>query len=339
MEIIENYSLKLYNTFGIEAKAKYFADVVTIQDLRKVLVFRRQKDLPILFIGGGSNMLFVDDFPGIVLKLNLKGIEIINEDDDFVYVKAQGSENWHNFVEWTLQNDFGGLENLSLIPGNVGTAPMQNIGAYGVEVKDYIEEVQTLVLETGDERTFTNEECHFGYRESVFKNELRGQYVLVAVTFKLTKKNHKLHMEYGAIKSELEKEQIFDPTIQEISAAVIKIRQSKLPDPSQIGNSGSFFKNPVISNEEFAEIEKLHPEISHFKTDLGVKLAAGWLIEHAGWKGKRFGDAGVHDKQALVLVNYGNATGREIYDLSERIIEDVKAKYGVTLVREVNIIQ
>lgn len=339
MEIIENYSLKLYNTFGIEGKAKYFADVATIQNLRKVLVFRRQKDLPILFIGGGSNMLFVDDFPGIVLKLNLKGIEIINEDDDFVYVKAQGSENWHNFVEWTLQNDFGGLENLSLIPGNVGTAPMQNIGAYGVEVKDYIEEVQTLVLETGDERTFTNEECQFGYRESVFKNELRGQYVLVAVTFKLTKKNHKLHVEYGAIKSELEKEQIFDPTIQEISAAVIKIRQSKLPDPSQIGNSGSFFKNPVISNEEFAEIEKLHPEISHFKTDLGVKLAAGWLIEHAGWKGKRFGDAGVHDKQALVLVNYGNATGREIYDLSERIIEDVKAKYGVTLVREVNIIQ
>lgn len=339
MEIIEDYSLKLYNTFGIEAKAKYFADVATIQDLRKVLVFRRQKDLPILFIGGGSNLLFVDNFSGIVLKLNLKGIEIINEDDDFVYVKAQGSENWHSFVEWTLENDFGGLENLSLIPGNVGTAPMQNIGAYGVEVKDYIQEVQTLALETGDERTFTNEECQFGYRESIFKNELKGQYVLVAVTFKLTKKNHQLHVDYGAIKQELELEQIAEPTIQEISNAVIKIRQSKLPDPSQIGNSGSFFKNPVITNEEFAEIEKNHPEISHYKTDSGVKLAAGWLIEHAGWKGKRFGDAGVHDKQALVLVNYGNATGREIYDLSERIIEDVKAKYGVTLIREVNIIQ
>lgn len=339
MDIIENYSLKLYNTFGIEAKAKYFADVSTINDLRKVLVFRRQKDLPILFIGGGSNMLFVDNFPGIVLKLNLKGIEILKEDNDYVYVKSQGSENWHHFVEWTLEHDFGGLENLSLIPGNVGTAPMQNIGAYGVEVKDYIVEVQTLELETGNERIFTNEECHFGYRESIFKNELRGKYVLVAVTFKLTKQNHQLHVDYGAIKTELDSEQIINPTIQDISRAVIKIRESKLPDPSQIGNSGSFFKNPVISNDEFAEIEKNHPQIAHYKTDSGVKLAAGWLIEQAGWKGKRFGDAGVHDKQALVLVNYGNATGKEIYDLSEQIIEDVKAKYGVTLEREVNIIK
>ena len=339
MDIIENYSLKLYNTFGIEAKAKYFVDVSTINDLRKVLVFRRQKDLPILFIGGGSNMLFVDNFPGIVLKLNLKGIEILKEDNDYVYVKSQGSENWHHFVEWTLEHDFGGLENLSLIPGNVGTAPMQNIGAYGVEVKDYIVEVQTLELETGNERIFTNEECHFGYRESIFKNELRGQYVLVAVTFKLTKQNHQLHVDYGAIKTELDSEQIINPTIQDISRAVIKIRESKLPDPSQIGNSGSFFKNPVISNDEFAEIEKKHPQIAHYKTDSGIKLAAGWLIEQAGWKGKRFGDAGVHDKQALVLVNYGNATGKEIYDLSEQIIEDVKAKYGVTLEREVNIIK
>ena len=339
MDIIENYSLKLYNTFGIEAKAKYFADVSTINDLRKVLVFRRQKDLPILFIGGGSNMLFVDNFPGIVLKLNLKGIEILKEDNDYVYVKSQGSENWHHFVEWTLEHDFGGLENLSLIPGNVGTAPMQNIGAYGVEVKDYIVEVQTLELETGNERIFTNEECHFGYRESIFKNELRGKYVLVAVTFKLTKQNHQLHVDYGAIKTELDSEQIINPTIQDISRAVIKIRESKLPDPSQIGNSGSFFKNPVISNDEFAEIEKNHPQIAHYKTDSGIKIAAGWLIEQAGWKGKRFGDAGVHDKQALVLVNYGNATGKEIYDLSEQIIEDVKAKYGVTLEREVNIIK
>ncbi|SFN32946.1 UDP-N-acetylmuramate dehydrogenase [Algoriella xinjiangensis] len=339
MDIIENYSLKLYNTFGIEAKAKYFVDVSTINDLRKVLVFRRQKDLPILFIGGGSNMLFVDNFPGIVLKLNLKGIEILKEDNDYVYVKSQGSENWHHFVEWTLEHDFGGLENLSLIPGNVGTAPMQNIGAYGVEVKDYIVEVQTLELETGNERIFTNEECHFGYRESIFKNELRGKYVLVAVTFKLTKQNHQLHVDYGAIKTELDSEQIINPTIQDISRAVIKIRESKLPDPSQIGNSGSFFKNPVISNDEFAEIEKNHPQIAHYKTDSGIKLAAGWLIEQAGWKGKRFGDAGVHDKQALVLVNYGNATGKEIYDLSEQIIEDVKAKYGVTLEREVNIIK
>lgn len=339
MNIIENYSLKLYNTFGIEAKAKYFAEVSTIQDLRKVLVFRRQNNLPILFIGGGSNLLFVEDFPGVVLKLNLKGIEVIDENENEVFVKTQGSENWHNFVLWTLENDFGGLENLSLIPGNVGTAPMQNIGAYGVEVKDYITEVQTLHLETGDERIFTNEECNFGYRESVFKNELRGQYVLVAVTFKLSRKNHTLHLDYGAIKAELAQENITEPTIQNISAAVIRIRESKLPDPSQIGNSGSFFKNPVVTNEEFVEIEKAYPTISHFKTDAGVKLAAGWLIEQAGWKGKRFGDAGVHDKQALVLVNHGNATGKEIYDLSEQIINDIQAKFGVTLTREVNIIK
>lgn len=338
MNIIENYSLKLYNTFGIEAKAKYFAEVSTIQDLRKVLVFRRQNNLPILFIGGGSNLLFVDDFPGVVLKLNLKGIEILNENDNEAIVKTQGSENWHNFVLWTLENNFGGLENLSLIPGNVGTAPMQNIGAYGVEVKDYITEVQTLHLETGDERVFTKEECNFGYRESVFKNELRGQYVLVAVTFKLSKNNHTLHLDYGAINTELQQENIAEPTIQDISAAVIRIRESKLPDPSQIGNSGSFFKNPVVTNEEFSEIEKQYPTIAHFKTDNGVKLAAGWLIEQAGWKGKRFGDAGVHDKQALVLVNHGNATGREIYDLSEQIINDIKTKFGVTLTREVNII-
>lgn len=339
MNIIENYSLKLYNTFGIEAKAKYFAEVSTIQDLRKVLVFRRQNNLPILFIGGGSNLLFVDDFPGVVLKLNLKGIEILNENDNEAIVKTQGSENWHNFVLWTLENNFGGLENLSLIPGNVGTAPMQNIGAYGVEVKDYITEVQTLHLETGDERIFTKEECNFGYRESVFKNELRGQYVLVAVTFKLSKNNHTLHLDYGAINTELQQENIAEPTIQDISAAVIRIRESKLPDPSQIGNSGSFFKNPVVTNEEFSEIEKQYPTVAHFKTDSGVKLAAGWLIEQAGWKGKRFGDAGVHDKQALVLVNHGNATGREIYDLSEQIINDIKTKFGVTLTREVNIIK
>ncbi|WP_313376369.1 UDP-N-acetylmuramate dehydrogenase [Chishuiella sp.] len=339
MDIRENYSLKLYNTFGIEAKAKYFAEVSSVQDLKNILAFRRESNLPILFIGGGSNILFVNDFPGIVLKLNLKGIDILNEDEEYVYVHAQGSENWHQFVQWTLMQDFGGLENLSLIPGNVGTAPMQNIGAYGVEVKDYITEVQTLDLDTGKERTFKNEDCNFGYRESIFKNELKGQYVLVGVTFKLTKHNHVLHIDYGAIKSELEQEQVISPTIQDISAAVIRIRESKLPDPSQIGNSGSFFKNPVITDAEFDEIIKNNPDISYYKTDSGVKLAAGWLIEHAGWKGKRFGDAGVHDKQALVLVNYGNATGKEIYNLSQQIIDDVQSKFGVTLTREVNIIQ
>ena len=337
MNIIKQQSLKKYNTFGIEAFATEFCEVNSPAELAVVLKENQQKKLFIL--GGGSNMLLTQNIDALVLHINNKGIEVIEENDDFVWVKGNAGEVWHEFVQFCIQKNYGGIENLSLIPGNVGTAPMQNIGAYGVEVKDYIVEVQTLELETGNERIFTNEECNFGYRESIFKNELRGKYVLVAVTFKLTKQNHQFHVDYGAIKTELDSEQIINPTIQDISRAVIKIRESKLPDPSQIGNSGSFFKNPVISNDEFAEIEKKHPQIAHYKTDSGIKLAAGWLIEQAGWKGKRFGDAGVHDKQALVLVNYGNATGKEIYDLSEQIIEDVKAKYGVTLEREVNIIK
>ncbi|HEY4539718.1 MAG TPA: UDP-N-acetylmuramate dehydrogenase [Faecalibacter sp.] len=339
MNIIENFSLKLYNTFGVEAKADYFVEANSFTDLKKALLFRRQKNLEILFIGGGSNMLFVNDFKGLALKLNLKGIEIVKEDDDFVWVKAQGSENWHQFIQWTLTQDYGGLENLSLIPGNVGTAPIQNIGAYGVEAKDTITEVQALALETGDERIFTNEECHFGYRESIFKNELRGQYVLVAVTFKLSKRNHQLKTGYGAIQQELEAEGILHPTIQDVSNAVIRIRESKLPDPAQIGNSGSFFKNPVISKEKFEEVIAQHPTMVHYPTENGVKIAAGWLIEQAGWKGKRFGDAGVHDKQALVLVNHGKATGKEIYDLSEQIIQDIQSKFNITLEREVNMIK
>jgi UDP-N-acetylmuramate dehydrogenase len=339
MIIQENYSLKLYNTFGVDAKADFFVQVDDFTDLKKALVFRREKQLPILFLGGGSNILFVNDFKGLALKLNLKGIEIVDEDEDFVWVKAQGSENWHQFILWTLMQDYGGLENLSLIPGNVGTAPIQNIGAYGVEAKDTIVEVQALALEPGDERVFTNEECQFGYRESVFKNELKGQYVLVAVTFKLSKRNHQLKTGYGAIQQELEAEGIDNPTIQDVSNAVIRIRESKLPDPAQIGNSGSFFKNPVVSKEEFEQIVAAHPTIVNYPTENGVKLAAGWLIEQAGWKGKRFGDAGVHEKQALVLVNYGNATGKEIYDLSENIIQDIKSKLNVTLEREVNMIK
>ena len=337
MNIIEDYSLKLFNTFGVEAKADYFVEANNFTDLKKALVFRRQNNLEILFIGGGSNMLFVNDFKGLALKLNLKGIELVNEDDDFVWVKAQGSENWHQFIQWTLAQNFGGLENLSLIPGNVGTAPIQNIGAYGVEAKDTIAEVQALSLETGDERIFTNEECKFGYRESIFKNELRGQYVLVAVTFKLSKRNHQLKTGYGAIQQELEG--IDNPTIQDVSNAVIRIRESKLPDPAQIGNSGSFFKNPVISKEKFEEVIALHPTMVNYPVENGVKIAAGWLIEQAEWKGKRFGDAGVHDKQALVLVNHGNATGKEIYDLSEQIIQDIQTKFSITLEREVNMIK
>lgn len=338
MKIIQNQTLKLYNTFGIDVSAKYFVEADNIEKIISALDFVRENQLPLMLFNGGSNLLLTHDFDGLVLKINLKGIEIVSENEDFVFVKVQSGENWHEFVQWTLQKDFGGLENLSLIPGNAGTAPMQNIGAYGVEIKDSMSELSALEIATGKIRKFTNEECKFGYRESVFKNEMKNQFIILDVTFRLTKRNHQLHTEYGAIRSELEKLNIQNPTIQDVSKAVINIRQSKLPDPKDIGNSGSFFKNPVISKADFEEIQKKHPQISGYPSGNEVKVAAGWLIETAGWKGKRFGNAGVHEKQALVLVNYGNATGQEIYDLSQQIVDDIYEKFGIRLEREVNII-
>lgn len=338
MEIQNNHSLKPYNTFGIDVSAKYFVEAETVDEIISALEFVRENQFPLILFSGGSNMLLTHDFDGLVLKLNLKGIELVAEDDDFVEVKVKSGENWHEFVQWTLQQDFGGLENLSLIPGNAGTAPIQNIGAYGVEVKDTMTELSALEISSGNIRKFTNSECKFGYRESVFKSELKNQFIIVDVTFKLTKTNHQLHTEYGAIRSELDKLNILNPSIRDVSKAVINIRQSKLPDPKDIGNSGSFFKNPVISKSEFEKIREKHPEISAYPSGDEVKVAAGWLIENAGWKGKRFGDAGVHEKQALVLVNYGNATGQEIYDLSQRIVDDIFEKFGIRLEREVNIL-
>lgn len=338
IKILENQSLKTYNTFGIDASADFFVEVNSIEEIKEALSLAEEKKLPLLIINGGSNMLLTQDWKGLVLKINLKGIEIVREDEDFVWVKVQGGENWHEFVQFTLRNDYGGLENLSLIPGNAGTAPMQNIGAYGVEIKDTMTELTALEIVSKKPRVFTNADCHFGYRESIFKNECKNQFVLLDVTFKLSKRNHVLHTEYGAIRLELEKRGIENPTIQDVSEAVIAIRQSKLPDPKEMGNSGSFFKNPVIPKFQFEELEKRYPNISGYASGDGVKVAAGWLIENAGWKGKRIGNAGVHEKQALVLVNYGRATGKEIFDLSERIIEDIYAKYGIQLEREVNII-
>jgi UDP-N-acetylmuramate dehydrogenase len=334
----QNHSLKPYNTFGIDVSAKYFVEAETVGEIISALKFARENKLPMMLFSGGSNMLLTHDFEGLVLKLNLKGIEIVSENEDFVKVKVNSGENWHNFVQWTLEKNLGGLENLSLIPGNAGTAPMQNIGAYGVEIKDAMTELSALEIKTGEIKKFSNEECRFGYRESVFKNELKNQFIILDVTFQLAKRNYQLHTEYGAIQSELEKLNIQNPTIQDVSKAVINIRQSKLPDPKEIGNSGSFFKNPVISKSDFEEIQKAHPEISAYHSGDEVKIAAGWLIENAGWKGKRFGDAGVHEKQALVLVNYGNASGQEIFDLSEKIIADIFQKFGIRLEREVNII-
>lgn len=338
MEIQKRISLRPYNTFGIEAFAEYFVEVRSIDETWNAIQFAKEQNFSILFLNGGSNLLLTRDWEGLVIKINLKGIEIVRETEDLVWVKVQTGENWHEFVQYTLQNDFGGLENLSLIPGNAGTAPMQNIGAYGVEIKDSMTELSALEIASGKVQIFTKDDCRFGYRESVFKNELKNQFVLLDVIFQLTKRNHVLHTEYGAIQSELTNRNIENPTIQDVSKAVIAIRQSKLPNPKEIGNSGSFFKNPVISTQQFEEIKKSYPNISGYPNGDSVKVAAGWLIETAGWKGKRFGDAGVHEKQALVLVNYGQATGKEIYDLSERIIQDIHQKFGIELEREVNII-
>ncbi len=337
MQIQDNISLKPYNTFGIDVKAKYFADIKSVDDLKTVY---SSTTYPKKFIlGGGSNMLLTKDIDALVLHINLKGKSIFSETDHSVLVQANAGENWHEFVLWCLENNFGGLENLSLIPGNVGTSPIQNIGAYGVELKDTFYACEALNLETLKVETFTNEDCKFAYRNSIFKHEVKGQYIILNVTFKLSKGHHELHTTYGAISFELEKMEIYQPTIQDISKAVISIRQSKLPDPKHIGNSGSFFKNPVISNSEFEQLKVSFPDAPHYVvSENEIKVPAGWLIETAGFKGKTFGNYGVHKKQALVLVNYGGASGKDILKLSELIQTTVKRLFNITIEAEVNII-
>jgi UDP-N-acetylmuramate dehydrogenase len=335
MHIQENKSLKNYNTFGIDVKAKQFIEITSLEDLKELLSFK--KDFFIL--SGGSNLLLTKDLEKLVVHLNLKGIEILREAEDDIFVKAQAGENWHEFVLWCLEQDFGGIENMSLIPGNVGTSPIQNIGAYGVELKDSMYELEALEIVTGHVKIFKNADCNFGYRNSVFKNELKGKYIITNVTFKLTKNRHQLNSSYGAIQSELEQNNIENPTIIDISNAVIAIRQSKLPDPKELGNSGSFFKNPVILKHQFLQLQHKFPEVPHYIiSETEVKVPAGWLVEQCDFKGKRFGDAGVHKNQALVLVNYGNATGQEIFELSKKIQLTVLEKFDVQLEAEVNII-
>jgi UDP-N-acetylmuramate dehydrogenase len=337
MEIVHNKSLKDHNTFGIDAKARTFVSVDSVEELKKTL--RKTYASELFILGGGSNILLTKDVDATVVHVDLKGKKILSEDENHVWVKIMAGENWHGFVLWCLENEYGGIENLSLIPGNVGTAPMQNIGAYGVELKDVFVECEALNIQTLEAKTFSKEDCQFGYRESVFKKELKGQFVIVSVVFKLTKKNHALHMKYGAIKEELEKSGVENPGILDISNAVIKIRQSKLPNPKEIGNSGSFFKNPVITKTELGKLRENHPEIPFYDlSDELVKIPAGWLIDNAGFKGYREGDAGVHKKQALVLVNYGNATGEEILKLAEKIQGKIKDEYGIYLEPEVNIV-
>lgn len=337
MNIISNFSLKNYNTFGIEAKANEFVAIHSIEDLKTVLIENKSKKKFIL--GGGSNMLLTQDIDALVIHIDLKGKKIINQDEDFVFVESQSGENWHELVLWTINQDFGGLENMSLIPGNVGTTPVQNIGAYGTEIKDTFVSCNAMNIENQETKTFTNTECNFGYRESVFKNELKNQYIITSVVFKLTKKNHKINIFYGDIKLELSNKNIKIPTLIDVSNAVIAIRQSKLPDPKILGNSGSFFKNPILLKSEFELIHKKFPEMKFYEiSETEVKVPAGWLIEQAGFKGKRFGDAGIHKNQALVLVNYGNATGQEIFNVSKDVQKTVFEMFGIQIEAEVNVI-
>jgi UDP-N-acetylmuramate dehydrogenase len=334
--IEQNVSLKPFNTFGIDVKASHFARFASVEELHSILEEHANKEL--LILGGGSNILLTKDFEGLVLRNEIKGFEVVEEDDKNVKVKSGAGEVWHHFVLNCIEKNLGGVENLSLIPGSVGASPMQNIGAYGVEIKDIFVSLEAYHIETGEVHTFDNHDCQFGYRESVFKRDLKGQYIITSVTYNLSK-THSINTSYGAINAELERQNISNPTIKDVSDAVIAIRSSKLPDPSEIGNAGSFFKNPVVEQAIVERIKKDYDEFPNYPAPNGkTKLAAGWLIEQSGWKGKTFGSYGVHKNQALVLVNYDNSSGKEILDLSSQIIEDVESKFGVRLEREVNII-
>jgi UDP-N-acetylmuramate dehydrogenase len=336
MQIQENISLKPYNSFGIDARASYFASFKNTEELSELITQNPKPET--LILGGGSNILLTQDYDGLVLKNEIKGINKLNEDEAFVYIQAGAGENWHQFVLYCIENNWAGVENLSLIPGNVGASPMQNIGAYGVEIKDVFHELKAFHRKEKTNYTFSLKDCDFGYRESVFKRKYKDEFVIINVTYKL-RKQPVFNTSYGAIEEELERMKVKELSIIAISNAVINIRSSKLPNPAEIGNAGSFFKNPEISNAQFEILKTQFPAIVGYPLPNGnVKLAAGWLIEQCGWKGYRKGDAGCHAKQALVLVNYGNANGDEIYNLSEEILQSVKEKFGVILEREVNII-
>lgn len=337
MRLLENISLKPYNTFGLDTKARFFTTINSIDELKEAIALEQPSKKFIL--GGGSNMLLTKDIDALVMHINVKGIEILHEDDNSALIRANAGENWHDFVMWCINHDFGGIENLSLIPGNVGTAPIQNIGAYGVELKDVFESCEALEIDSGNMVSFSKTDCQFGYRNSIFKNSHKGKYIITNVTFKLSKTKHNIKTDYGAIKDELNRLNINDPTIKDVSNAVIAIRLSKLPDPKEIGNSGSFFKNPVIDIAQFETLQANFPEIPSYKvSETEIKVPAGWLIEKAGFKGKTFGNYGVHKKQALVLVNYGNANGEAIFKLSQLIQQTIKRLFDIDLEAEVNII-
>lgn len=332
----ENINITTFTTFGVEVISRYFATFSSIEELRKLLA--EVKDQQLLVLGGGSNMLFRKDYEGITIKNEITGISVIEENEESVLLKVGAGEVWHNFVLYSIEHNLGGIENLSLIPGSVGASPMQNIGAYGVEIKDVFDSLEAIEIATGELHTFSHQDCQFGYRESVFKKELKGKYIIVSVSYKLSKQP-KLNTSYGAINSELAKRGITQPSIKDVSDVVIAIRQSKLPDPKEIGNAGSFFKNPVIPKSHYIALQKTYENIPSYPVSKDtVKVPAGWLIDNAGWKGKTIGEYGVHKNQALVLVNYGKANGNDIFQLSEDIIADIYKRYQIKLEREVNII-
>jgi UDP-N-acetylmuramate dehydrogenase len=337
MRIVRNVNLKSYNTFGIDVKAKYFVEIDSIKNLEKLTTTKEFQSENKLVLGGGSNILFTKNFEGLVIKINLKGISCEPISETQTLVSAAAGEVWHDLVLFTINKGLSGLENLSLIPGCVGASPIQNIGAYGVEVKDTIHSVEAFNIRTSKTEKFNTEQCRFGYRDSIFKNESRNKYIITQVNFVLSSVQN-INTSYGAIEQELQQMGIDKPSIKEVSDAVCSIRNSKLPDPKIIGNAGSFFKNPVVKNEQLNQLREIYPTIISYKVDhTNSKLAAGWMIEQCGWKGKTFGNCGVHSRQSLVLINQGNATGIEVLDLSEQIIQSVKEKFNVILEREVNI--
>lgn len=337
MQVIENVPLKNLNTFGVEANAAWYTDIRDEADLQALFAEDRWRNCRRLILGGGSNMLFTADFKGLVIHLKIQGIRSEIKGDE-VYLTVGAGVVWNDLVNYCVENEFAGIENLSLIPGSVGAAPVQNIGAYGVELQDVFHSCRAFEIASAEFKTFTREACGFSYRESVFKSALKGLYIITEVSFKLSKVFEPT-LSYGAIADELRKRGITKPGIKDLSAVVSAIRVSKLPDPSTIGNAGSFFKNPIIPEVQFLQLKSDYPEVVHFPAGLAkVKISAGWLIEHCAWKGKVVGNTGTWKNQALVLVNHGNATGQEIYKFSESIIASVQAKFGILLEREVNII-
>lgn len=337
--IQSDVNLAPYNTLHVEATARLFLSVKTSSGLRNFIAGNAGEYSNIFVLGGGSNVLFVHDFDGLVLHINILGKEIVEENEDHIWLNVGAGENWHETVLHCVEKGWGGIENLSLIPGTVGAAPIQNIGAYGVEIQEVFESLEAVELETGKKKTFTKEECRFGYRDSIFKNALKGQYIVTDVTLRLSK-HPSVNTSYGAISRELEKRNISEPTIKDLSDVVIAIRNSKLPNPGDVGNAGSFFKNPIVSKQKFEHLKRKYPSIPGYQLNtIETKVPAGWLIEQAGWKGKVVGNTGTYEQQALVIVNHGGATGQEILELSKKIRASVKNRFGIELAPEVNIVE